>query len=1096
GKAPTTSFGEIEFASYGDQLYGEQPAKYVRVHADTDMATMEELLLNVWKLTPPKLVISVTGGAKDFHLKKRLKEAFRRGLRRAAQIPGAWIVTAGTHAGVMKHVGRAVRDCNLTREEPVTAIGVAPWGCVHNRNLLESLDGKGLWPAQYGVHKDDSQLRYETLLDDNHTHFILVDNGTENKFGTEIDFRTNLEKKISQMIIASDEQEKDERPTSYVPPSVKVPVALLVLEGGPNTLVTVKRAIDTNTPAIIIKGSGRCADVLAFAAQNASPTRESAGTVIISSAVRRRLEHMVIDVLKSKGDDVTKHVKLVESCVQKPQLISVYELDAKGRSDVDMAILKGLLKANKDNVVAQLELALAWNRVDVAQSEIFTENRTWRSGQLDEIMMSAIMHNNTEFVELILDNDFSLNRFLTSDRLHVFYDRFPTGSPLKSMVVNFKRKEEKRKAGDPPLKYIGLMLKSLLGDYYKSHHLTYQVLKDEGKNACFQVESPAQELFLWAVLMNYQNMAKLFWRRGNESTAAALVANSLLKAIAGRTDDTGHMLQTLHSNAQKDLSIFTTDKQKTQDLLVRNLRQWGNASCVLIALKSSNKRFISHSACQALGRSVWNGKVSPDTSFRRWFACLLLPVLVRNFIRFQALPSAEDKAGFPLSRFDSAKEKTLPRAPSQTTTSYSVARQQEMTACQKVKEFYTAPMAIFCLNFTTYLVFLSLYSYLLLIKLSPSFHFLEVIIFVWVFTIFIEEARQLAAYNSARSFWRNFMDFSTLAVFVIGVVLRLLVFVPCHTCYEVGRVLFSINLVQFFARLFYSFAINKELGPKIVMIRRMITDLMWFFVILLVFVFAYTVASEAILYPNTEMSMKLLYYLPRKAYWQIYGELFLDELEGDVECTNNRTLYSGYKEQRCPSDIGQYMVPIMMAVYVLVTNVLLLNLLIAMFSYTFQKVQDNTDIHWHFQRFNLIFEYSARPCLPPPLIIFSYIRMAVVWGCKKACCEETSDGSRFKQTFGDKTDKELVRWEDIMLETYLSEMEATTAESVQERVKGLAERLDSMQSKTERYFENLEDALTTTNQALTWIMKSLENKGSSCDDPKPHLPTSLPSLRS
>lgn len=43
---------------------------------------------------------------------------------------------------------------------------------------------------------------------------------------------------------------------------------------------------------------------------------------------------------------------------------------------------------------------------------------------------------------------------------------------------------------------------------------------------------------------------------------------------------------------------------------------------------------------------------------------------------------------------------------------------------------------------------------------------------------------------------------------------------------------------------------------------------------------AYAVASEAVLYPNSELSWKLLYYLPRKAYWHIYGELFLEDIEG------------------------------------------------------------------------------------------------------------------------------------------------------------------------------------------------------------------------
>ena len=34
-------------------------------------------------------------------------------------------------------------------------------------------------------------------LDHNHTHFILVDDGTEGKYGGEIEFRTELERHIS-----------------------------------------------------------------------------------------------------------------------------------------------------------------------------------------------------------------------------------------------------------------------------------------------------------------------------------------------------------------------------------------------------------------------------------------------------------------------------------------------------------------------------------------------------------------------------------------------------------------------------------------------------------------------------------------------------------------------------------------------------------------------------------------------------------------------------------------------------------------------------------------------------------------------------------
>ena len=53
---------------------------------------------------------------------------------------GAWIVTGGTNAGVMKHVGEAVRDFGLTADGRVMTLGVAPWGCVQNKEHLISKD--------------------------------------------------------------------------------------------------------------------------------------------------------------------------------------------------------------------------------------------------------------------------------------------------------------------------------------------------------------------------------------------------------------------------------------------------------------------------------------------------------------------------------------------------------------------------------------------------------------------------------------------------------------------------------------------------------------------------------------------------------------------------------------------------------------------------------------------------------------------------------------------------------------------------------------------------------------------------------------------
>ena len=44
-----------------------------------------------------------------------------------------------------------------------------------------------------------------------------------------------------------------------------MPVVLLVLEGGPNTVLTMCELIKKKIPAVVVEGSGRAADVIAYA---------------------------------------------------------------------------------------------------------------------------------------------------------------------------------------------------------------------------------------------------------------------------------------------------------------------------------------------------------------------------------------------------------------------------------------------------------------------------------------------------------------------------------------------------------------------------------------------------------------------------------------------------------------------------------------------------------------------------------------------------------------------------------------------------------------------------------------------------------------
>lgn len=59
-----------------------------------------QLLLHHWQLELPKLLISVHGGIANFDLQPKLKRVFNKGLIKAANTTGAWIITGGTNTGM------------------------------------------------------------------------------------------------------------------------------------------------------------------------------------------------------------------------------------------------------------------------------------------------------------------------------------------------------------------------------------------------------------------------------------------------------------------------------------------------------------------------------------------------------------------------------------------------------------------------------------------------------------------------------------------------------------------------------------------------------------------------------------------------------------------------------------------------------------------------------------------------------------------------------------------------------------------------------------------------------------------------------------
>jgi transient receptor potential cation channel subfamily M protein 2 len=116
-------------------------------------------------------------------------------------------------------------------------------------------------------------------------------------------------------------------------------------------------------------------------------------------------------------DDIINNIELTLNPIYS-QYLTVCKTN-NGEGEIDVAILQALLKAKSKNVVnensiqSQLRLALKWNRIDIAKNFILTDENKEKMGSLDNLMFTAIKDDRFEFVDLFLENGFSLKSFLS-----------------------------------------------------------------------------------------------------------------------------------------------------------------------------------------------------------------------------------------------------------------------------------------------------------------------------------------------------------------------------------------------------------------------------------------------------------------------------------------------------------------------------------------------------------------------------------------------------------------------------------------------------------------------------------------------------------
>ncbi|CAL8302956.1 unnamed protein product [Gadus morhua 'NCC'] len=403
-----------------------------------------------------------------------------------------------------------------------------------------------------------------------------------------------------------------------------------------------------------------------------------------------------------------------------------------------------------------------------------------------------------------------------------------------------------------------------------------------------------------------------------------------------------------------------------------------NLSRLRLAVNYNQKQFVAHPICQQVLSSIWCGNLAGWRGSRTAWKLL---VSITIFVTMPLLCLI-----------------------------YWIAPKSKLGKTLKI------PVIKFLLHSASYLWFLitllgesitmELYRDVFASRqqniLHSSFHM------VWVVGFFWYECKEVWI-EGLRSYfldWWNVLDVMVLSMYLASFALRVLIMLKGHFhCMDlsgsadcvyftqtvrdqwhqedpqlIAEVLFAVTSMLSFTRLAYILPAQESLGTLQISIGKMIDDMMRFMFILMIIGTAFLCGLNNIYVPYV-ISPRLGKFNEtfRFLFWTMFGvanQDYVDMPDYVVAELVGRVLYG---------------------IFTLVIVIVLLNMLIAMITNSFQKIEDDADVEWKFARSKLYLSYFREGLtmpvpfniIPSPKATFYLIRAIFRRIC--CCCNLSSE---------------------------------------------------------------------------------------------------------
>ncbi|MCJ8746709.1 hypothetical protein PDJAM_G00144810 [Pangasius djambal] len=1092
--SPTDAFGSIDFQ--GSNKCSCR-AKYVRLSCDAKPEELRCLMLQEWNMAQPKLLISVHGGTDNFSLHPRVGQAFSKGLIRAAETAGAWIFTDGFNTGVSMYVGDAVKVYGTHERRKRAVIGITPWGLIENHTDLIGRDVLRHYQTLGNPLSKRSCLNplhsHFLLVDDG----SLGKSGGQQELRRKLErhiHRQRIHPRLGQRVplvcvVVEGGPAVLSTVLEYVSRSPPVPVIVFEGTGRAADLLSLihkqtaeDRELDVNIKEDFLQRIEKVFGVVRTKAyqlftllkhcmkhreaitifDSESEDHLEADVAILTASLRGTpADKLSITLAWNRADIAQQHVLvyghhwkvgalehamlnallmdrvsfvklLIENGVTMKHFLTVsrleelYNMQHQGSSD---HFLRHIIEdAKQCRLPGRYKISL----IDIGMVIEYLIGGAYRSTYRSKSFKAVYNRINSEPKEG--SREHSASRRTCTEPAE-------TNQPQPQFY----------RTADP---HRGKMKSESVPNNMEA------VEAELGGSSLFVYSF--NDLFVWAVLKRRQQLALFLWQHGMQAMARAVVACRLYQAMASEAKES-NMDDSIIDELKKyslefgqlavDLldKAFKENERMAMKLLTWEMTDWSNFTCLQMAVASGHRPFVAHSCTQMLLTDLWMGRLNMrKNSWLKIIVSILLPVGIlllefKSKAEMSHVPQSQEALQFGRdtgSFGEPETEDVMQADESDAERGRSRVKHRPgrvawwLPWSRKVCDFYNAPVVKFWVHSMSYLTFLALFSYTVLVRMEPRPSVPEWLVFAYISSTAVDKIREVwvsepRQFSKKLKMWFseywNMNDFVAIILFFTGMALRWYMGLS-HT---IGRIIYCLDIILWFVRLLDLLAINQQAGPYLTMISNMMKNMFYIVVIMGIVLVSFGTPRWSILNPHEEPSWNLLKQVLFQPYFMMFGEVYAGEINPCEE------------DPDCPP--GSFLNPLLQAVYLFMQYIIMVNLLIAFYNNVYIHMKTISNQLWRCNRYRYIMTYHKKPFLPPPLIILSHMALCVnaVWQkCRRTSTHDR--GSVLKLFLAPDDLKKLLEFEERCVAGYFRDKHESQHCSQINRIRLAADKAEEM----------------------------------------------------